>query len=249
MVRVTNSDRPDVQKVYQNIATAGHSGFNADFALAADQLCAGHTYSIVSRYSTSSDGNGGTGQYTDMWFKAFTLNQQNYYLDSIKMGQDGLQVAGWMTSDYSLDRPYAFVIVLADGHEIARKAVTLTPRPDVAKVNPAVFNSLTSGFKTTVNFNPAAVTGNLQVILRFTNDPVGNGDFSDQYSSSYASNDGWFDQINVSDKGIYVSGWHASDQSANKPYQYLIFIDTRTGQELYRQRVLDNNRERGDLAN
>lgn len=249
VMRVTNSDRPDVQRVYQNIATAGHSGFNADLALTADQLCAGHMYSIVSRYSTSSDGNGGTGQYTDMWFKAFTLNQQNYCLDSIKMQQDGLQVAGWMTSDYSLNRPYAFVIVLADGREIARKAVTLTPRPDVAKANPTVFNSLTSGFETTVNFNPAAVTGKLQVILRFTNDPVGNGDASDQYSSSYASNDGWFDQINVSDKGIYVSGWHASDQSANKPYQYLIFIDTRTGQELYRQRILDVNRERGDLAN
>ncbi len=247
-VRVTNIDRPDVQRAYQNIVTAGRSGFNADFALTADQLCVGHTYSIVSRYSTSSDGNGGTGQCTDIWLKAFTLNQQNCYLDSIKMQQDGLQVAGWMTSDYSLDRPYAFIIVLADGREIARKAVNLKPRPDVAKASPTMFNSLNSGFETTVNFNPAIVTGKLQVILRFTNDPVGNGDASDQYSSSYASNDGWFEHIDVSPKVIYVSGWHASDQSANKPYQYLIFIDTRTGRELYRQRVLDINRERGDLA-
>lgn len=249
VVRVINNDRPDVQKVYPNITTADRSGFNAQFALNNDQLCAGHSYSIVSRYSTSSAGNGDAGQYTDMWFKAFTLNQQEDYLDSIKMQGDGLQVAGWMASDYSLNRPHAFIIVMTDGREVARKEVSLTARPDVAQACPTIFNSLNSGFQTTINFNPAIVTGKLQLILRFTDDPAGNGDFSDQDSASYANNDGWFDQIDVSDKGIYVSGWHASDQSANKPYQYLIFIDTRTGQELYRQRVLDINRVRGDLAN
>jgi bifunctional autolysin len=84
--------------------------------------------------------------------------------------------------------------------------------------------------------------------MRFSGAEDGNSDYDDQYSTTYATNAGSFDQINVSDNGIYVSGWHASNQSANKPYQYLIFVDAESGKELYRQRVLDINRSRPDVA-
>lgn len=248
MVKPAQINRPDVAKVYQSVATAGQSGFNVSFDLSSLNLTPGHSYSVVSRYSTSNNGNGGDGQYTDYWFSPVTLDQQDYFLDQLSMTNDGLHVAGWMASDYSKGRDNAYLIVLNDGKEIARQKLDLFNRADVAKAKSSIYNSLKSGFNTTVKFNPALATGNLQVLMRFSSAANGDSDYTDQCTPSYASNASFFDSIQVSDNGIYVSGWHASDQSANKPYQYLIFLDANTGQELYRQRVLDINRSRSDIA-
>lgn len=249
-VKVNTTSRSDVAKAYPTIATAGQSGFSASFDQNQLNLQANHTYSVVSRYSTSATGNGGDGQYTDHWFKAATFNQQASWIDSIHMNNNGaLSVSGWMASDYAKTRPNAWIIVLADGREVGRQQVALTNRPDVANANRSILNSAKSGFNTTVNLNNLAnVSGNLQVIMRFAGANP-DKDYADQYSRTYATNAGNFDQIQVSDNGIYVSGWHASDASANKPYQYLIFVDAKTGQEIYRQRVLDINRSRQDVAN
>ena len=240
--------RPDVAQVYQSVTTAGQSGFQASFDLSSLNLTPGHSYSVVSRYSTSSDGNGGNGQYTDYWCNPVTLNQQEYNFENIKMTNNGLNVAGWVVSDYSKGRDNAFIIVLNNGKEIARQKVELSNRPDVARAKSNVLNSIKSGFNTTISFNPSLINGDLQVLLRFSSDETGNSDYADQYSQTYASNANYFEQIDVSDNALYVSGWHASDQSANKPYQYLIFVDANSGQELYRQRVLDINRSRNDVA-
>lgn len=248
VVNANQVSRPDVAKAYQSIATAGQSGFNAAFDLTSLNLTPGHSYSVVSRYSTSNNGNGGDGQYTDYWFSPVTLNQQDYYLDQVNMTNDGLHVAGWMASDYAMGRDNAYVIVLNNGKEIGRQKLDLLNRADVANVKSSIYNSTKSGFNTTIKFDPALATGNLQVLMRFSSDVNGNNDYADQYSKTYASNAGYFDSIQVSDNGIYVSGWHVSNQSANKPYQYLIFLDATTGQELYRQRVLDINRSRSDVA-
>lgn len=248
MVKPAQINRPDVAKVYQSVVTAGLSGFNASFDLTNFNLTPGHSYSVVSRYSTSNNGNGGDGQYTDYWFSPVTLNQQDYYLDQVNMTNDGLHVAGWMASDYSKGRDNAYIIVLNNGKEIARQKLDLFNRADVANAKASIYNSVKSGFNTTVKFSPSLATGNLQVLMRFSSDVNGNSDYADQYSKTYASNAGYFDSIQVSDNGIYVSGWHVSNQSANKPYQYLIFLDATTGQELYRQRVLDINRSRSDVA-
>ena len=247
-MKVNQLNRPDVAKVYQSVATAGQSGFNATFNLADLNLTPGHSYSLVSRYSTSANGNGDDGQYTDYWFNTGALNQQAYYLENVKMTNEGLHVAGWMASDYAMGRNNAYIIILNDGKEIGRQKVDLTYRSDVANAKSGIYNSTKSGFDTTVKFNPAVATGNLRVLMRFSSDANGDRDYADQYSQKYASNASFFDSIQVSDTSIYVSGWHASDQAANKPYQYLIFLDANTGQELYRQRVTDINRSRGDVA-
>ena len=248
VVKANQVSRPDVAKAYHSVDTAGQSGFTATFDLTNLDLVPGHSYSVISRYSTSNDGNGGNGQYTDYGFKPVTFNQQNYYLDQVKMTNDGLHVAGWMISDYSKGRDNAFIIVLNDGKEIARQKVDLSNRNDVAAANTAVYNSLKSAFGTTVKFDPALATGNLQILMRFSSDTNGNRDYADQFSETYATNASNFDSIQVSDNNIYVSGWHASNQSVNKPYQYLIFLDANTGQELYRQQVMDANRSRSDVA-
>lgn len=240
--------RPDVAKVYQSIDTAGKSGFSGSFDLSQINLQPGHTYSIVSRYSTSSTGNGGAGQYTDYWFNPVNLNQKAYYFDDLKMENDGLHLSGWMISDYAMGRDNAFAIVLENGKEIARQKLNLVHHGGVANQYSNVYNSDQSGFDTVFKLNPANVTGDLQVILRFSGSADGNSDYDDQYSNTYSSNAGYFDSINVSDDAIYVSGWHTANAAVNKPYQYLIFVDANTGKEIYRQRVLDINRSRTDVA-
>lgn len=248
VITATAEARPDVERAFPAIYQAGQSGFTGSFDLATSQLTVGHSYSIVSRYSTSNRGNGDQGQYTDYWLTPFTIgNESASHFDGIQMLDNGLQINGWMVSNQSLTRPYAYAIVMNDGHEVTRARLTLQARPDVTRYYNQVYNSLNSGFDQLIQFNPNEITGNMQVILRFTNDPAGNGDFVDQWSQSYAANDGNFDDIQVSSNGIYVAGWHASDQSAGKPYQWLIFMD-RDGHELYRQQVLDINNSRPDLA-
>lgn len=248
-VTPTATNRPDVARAFPNVNQAGRSGFTANFDLSKVQLVPGHTYAVVSRYSTSSQGNGGQGEYTDCWLTPFTLNQRGAaWLDSNRMTNDGLQVTGWMASNQSLRRPYAYVIILNNGKEVGRSRLTLTSRPDVGRQYGQTYNSQQSGFSTLIKFNPAQITGQLGVILRFSASADGNSNYVDVLNRSFASNDGYFDNVTVSPNSLYVSGWHASDQSAGKPYQWLIFID-QNGHELYRQRVLDINNSRPDLAN
>lgn len=247
VAKVSNNQRSDVAKAYPGIKMAGQSGFTGGFDLTKASLTGGHSYAIVSRYSTSDQGNGGAGSYTDYWSAPVTLNQHQSNIDSIRMTTTGLQVSGWMASDYSTSSPYAYVIILNNGHEIARQALTLTDRPDVAKVMSSIYNSRQSGFSTLVKFDPTQVTGNLQVILRFSSDKAGNSQYDDQYSQNYASNQGWFDQAALKGNQVVVSGWHASNQSASDKYHWLIAVD-QNGHELGRWQVTNANQARPDLA-
>ena len=247
VAKVSNNQRSDVAKAYPGIKMAGQSGFTGGFDLTKASLTGGHSYAIVSRYSTSDQGNGGAGSYTDYWSAPVTLNQHQSNIDSIRMTTTGLQVSGWMASDYSTSSPYAYVIILNNGHEIARQALTLTDRPDVAKVMSSIYNSRQSGFSTLVKFDPTQVTGNLQVILRFSSDKAGNSQYDDQYSQNYASNQGWFDQAALKGNQVVVSGWLASNQSASHKYHWLIAVD-QNGHELGRWQVTNANQARPDLA-
>ncbi len=240
--------RPDITRFLAGVPGAGQSGFNGQINLTGLNLQPGHRYVIVSRYSTSSEGNGGNGQYSDFWSAPFTLNQRASYIEGIKMTKEGLQVNGWMISDQSLNKSHPYLLVMNDGKEDNRVALNLTSRPDIAKIYGGVYNSANSGFSALVKLNPTQITGNMQLILRFSDDEHGNGNCDDQYSPVYLSSAGHFDAIQVSPQSIYVAGWHASNQSVNKPYQWLIFIDSQTGHELWRQQVLDANRTRGDVA-
>ena len=248
VVKTSQGDRQDIARLLPNVPGAGQAGFSGQIDLAGLNLQPGHRYTIVSRSSTSSEGNGGGGQYSDYWSPSFTLDQHAFSIDGLKMGSDGLHVNGWMVSDQSLTKSHPYLILLNNGKEIGRSALNLTSRPDVGKVYGQVYNSANSGFSTLIKLDPAQANGNLQLILRFSDDVCGNGNYDDQYSQTYASNAGNFDAIQVNPTGIYVAGWHASNQAVGKPYQYLIFIDNQTGRELYRQEVLDKNCARPDVA-
>ena len=246
-IKVTNVARPDVAKAYPTVATAGQSGFNANFG--SVNLTPGHSYSLVSRYSTLDGGNGDNGQSktTDYWFNPVTLDQQASYVDSFTKTDKGYNVKGWMVSDQSINKPNAYLILLNDGQEIARTKVELTDRPDVAKVYPSIYNSQKSGFNGEFKVDPAKVNGTLKVIMRFAGDDA-NKNFSDQYSQDYPTNAGNFDNIHVTASQVSLSGWHASTQAGNKPYEWLIVLDNN-GQELYRQEITDKNISRNDVQN
>ena len=246
-IKVTNVARPDVAKAYPTVATAGQSGFNANFGTV--NLTPGHSYSLVSRYSTLDGGNGDNGQSktTDYWFNPVTLDQQASYVDSFTKTAKGYNVKGWMVSDQSINKPNAYLILLNDGQEIARTKVELTDRPDVAKVYPSIYNSQKSGFNGEFMVDPAKANGTLKVIMRFAGDDA-NKDFSDQYSQDYPTNTGNFDNIHVTASQVTLSGWHASSQTANKPYEWLIVLDNN-GQELYRQEITDKGLGRNDVQN
>nr|WP_235807646.1 C39 family peptidase [Limosilactobacillus secaliphilus] len=248
VVKATSIDRPDVAKAFPSITVAGKSGFKGVFDLSNLHLAGGHSYSVVSRYSTSDQGNGGNGQYTDYWFGPKVLNQHAFYIDGSEMTDKGLKVHGWLASDYALDHPYAYIFVMNNGRELARQRVELTERDDVAKAYPSIYNSKLSGFDTLIQFDPAQLDGTMQILLRFSDDENGNGNYDDQYSGTFATNAGSFDRIDVNSNSIYVGGWHASNTSKNQPYQWLIFLD-QNGHELYRQQVLDINRSRPDVHN
>ncbi len=246
-IKVTNVARPDVAKAYPTVVTAGQSGFNANFGTV--NLTPGHNYSIVSRYSTLDGGNGDNGQSktTDYWFAPVTLNQQASYVDSFTKTDNGYNVKGWMVSDQSINKPNAYLILLNDGQEIARTKVELTDRPDVAKVYPSIYNSQKSGFNGEFKVDSAKANGTLKVIMRFAGDDA-NKNFSDQYSQDYPTNAGNFDNIHVTASQVSLSGWHASTQAGNKPYEWLIVLDNN-GQELYRQEITDKNISRNDVQN
>ncbi|MCC4414831.1 C39 family peptidase [Limosilactobacillus reuteri] len=246
-IKVTNVARPDVAKAYPTVATAGQSGFNANFGPV--NLTPGHSYSLVSRYSTLDGGNGDNGQSktTDYWFSPVTLDQQASYVDSFTKTDKGYNVKGWMVSDQSINKPNAYLILLNDGQEIARTKVELTDRPDVAKVYPSIYNSQKSGFNGEFKVDPAKANGTLKVIMRFAGDDA-NQNYSDQYSQDYPTNAGNFDNIHVTASQVSLSGWHASTQAGNKPYEWLIVLDNN-GQELYRQEITDKGLGRNDVQN
>ncbi len=246
-IKVTNVARPDVAKAYPTVATAGQSGFNANFGTV--NLTPGHNYSLVSRYSTLDGGNGDNGQskITDYWFNPVTLDQQASYIDGFTKTDNGYNVKGWMISDQSINKPNAYLILLNDGSEIDRVHVDLTDRPDVAKVYPSIYNSQKSGFDVNFKVDPAKANGTLKVIMRFAGDDA-NKDFSDQYSQDYPTNAGNFDNIHVTASQVSLSGWHASTQAGNKPYEWLIVLDNN-GQELYRQEITDKGLGRHDVQN
>ena len=68
VIKTTNITRNDVAKAYPSISTAANSGFNVSFDLPKNSIISGHKYVVVSRYSTSDQGNGDQGQYTDYWY-------------------------------------------------------------------------------------------------------------------------------------------------------------------------------------
>lgn len=186
-VKLTTSvARSDVARAVTGISNAGQSGFNYTFS--GINLVPGHKYSLVSRYSTSSLGNGNDGAKTDFWSNSQVLDQAHNWIDSFTATNTGVHVTGWMTSDYAIGRNNAYIILMQDGKEVTRAKVVLMSRPDVAKAYSNIYNSAMSGFNANLNVDRSKLNGVLSLILRFTSSSDGNSDFADQTNGSYDKN-------------------------------------------------------------
>ena len=168
----------DVKNVFGDIQTADHSRFNYTFS--SLHLIPGHNYSLVSRYSVDSNGNGNNGAHTDSWLNMGAFQQSAYSIDNVALNQRHMTVQGWLANDNAMTKPYAYAILIQNGREIGRQRLTLSERDDVAKVYPQIYRSQYSGFN--ANFDlPTFSTRGLQLVLRFTDDPAGNGNSSDNW--------------------------------------------------------------------
>lgn len=200
-ITVYNSSRPDVARAFAGIRTAGQSGFNGTFQNV--NLQSGHRYSLISRYSFTSDSN---HNFVDHWFNLpaniapqastpsspVSTDNGNYaHLDDFSHGDASVFVSGWHASNQARNMKYHYIIILnkTTGQEVARKLITdNTSRPDVQRAYPGVANAGQSGFNIHLQdmdypllntlFNPGAVS---QIISRWTNDPAGNGNSVDYY--------------------------------------------------------------------
>lgn len=241
--QVDTASSSDVARVYPNTKTAGNARFNYTFSNL--HLTPGHTYALVSRYSDSSTGNGGNGDYTDYWYPDETLNQKASSIDSWKPGNNSMEITGWVANDDAEDYKYGYVILLDDQGELGRQRINFTKRGDVAKVYPGIYNSDKSGFDVTIPYGHALSNDDhLQVVLRFTNDPVGNGNkTADIWSDKYSTNTGYFDNINIDSNSVKLSGWHAAANASDKKYSYIIVMDALTHKEITRWNITADSRQ------
>lgn len=243
---VTTTTRDDVARAFPSIVTAASSGFSAD--LGNQSLVANHDYALVSRYSTSNAGNGGTGSYSDYWFDLGNLNQSAYYIDSLTQDGSRIHVTGWLASNWRTTKPYGYVIILNNGSEVGRAQINFTKRNDVGRVYPRVYNSTNSGFNIEVPVNAARLTGKMSLILRLTDDPAGNGNYFDQRTGNYVTNAGYIDTMRGNGNKLTISGWHAASARSAMPAHVIIFLDMN-GHELYRTTVNNgDNLDRTDVA-
>ena len=76
------------------------------------------------------------------------------------------------------------------------------------------------------------------------------GQFSQpNYNQSDSGNYANLDSANLDNDGkLTVSGWHATNNSQNRPYHYLIAYDPTNHQEISRQNITSNEINRPDVA-
>lgn len=254
VAKSTTVSRPDVAKAYSNIVSANNSGFSGSFADA--QLVPGHTYSVVSRYSTSAEGNGDVAgaTHTDYWSNQVTLDQRAYAIDNFQADGKQYKVSGWVADDNAINQPNAVVILLnhdnGQTRELGRAQITdWTDRSDVADAYSSLYRSGKSGFNVSFNVDPATVTGDLQLVLRFYSDDQNADSDSSQWTQNYPTNAGFFDQVKVNGDNVTVSGWHVNSQSARMPYSWLIVVEQGKG-EIFRTQLGNGqtNTSRPDVA-
>lgn len=240
----------DVARAHSDVRNADQSRFKAE--ISHINMKNGHQYRLISRYSQIATGNGddGSGAYVDYWYPAFSLaSQMHSYIDGVAAHGQQLNVHGWMAGDISTDYPYAYVLMLQGGRELDRQKVILTERSDVADVYPHIYNSLHSGFSANFDLNKIdqQSTGNLQFVLRFTDDPLnGETHYVQQFKPAYTSNAGDFDRIAQTSQGLQLTGWHAAMGTASRPYQYLIAV-REDGHELGRWQLHPAAQSRDDV--
>lgn len=170
----------DVATAFPGMLTTARARFSYNFGHL--DLQASHSYSLVSRYSISGQGNGddgNTGDYNDYWYSLGSLNKSAGNIEGHLVSDGQITVTGWLVSDSRISEPIPYILVLCNGNEISRQKINLTNRPDVAMSYPQIFQSLRSGFNTTIQLPTNITGGDLRFVLRFSDSEDGEGNHTD----------------------------------------------------------------------
>ena len=163
------------------------------------------------------------------------------WLDSVAFDGDQVIVSGWFGTDQAKDKPYHYVILTADGHELARQKVELADRPDVHTAYPEI--DAKCGFSAKFDYTKDMANKKVTVYFRYTDDSAGNGNTADftadhEFNQNLAYLDGRKSTIYTSK--LQLTGWHATDLSIGLKYRFLILL--ADGKEVQRIKVDSVNR-------
>lgn len=241
--------RADVATVYPIVAqAAGTNNVGFDTYFTGISLVPGHNYTIVARYSTSFEGNGGKGAYTDCWYtnKKYTFNLNNTnagYFDSYTINDGKLTVSGWHATDMSAIENNHWLILLdsTDGNkEVQRIQITNVARPDVAAAYSNMMTAGNSGFSGQFDLSKLQAGHTYTLVSRYAVDANNAAQYTDYwFTNAFTLNKQAYniDSFTQNEDGsFHVSGWMASDYSLSQPNAYLFLINDQ-GQELSRQKV------------
>lgn len=161
-------------------------------------------------------------------------------LDGYSFNGDKVTFNGWFASDKASGKNYHYIIITDEqGHEFARQKVDLTARPDVSKAFPDIPGGGQSGVSASFDYTSAMAGKKLRVYFRYTDDPAGNGSFTDYVGiADMAQSAAYIDSVSVSfGKQLNVAGWFASDLSIGLTNRFLILYDPNAKRELQRVKI------------
>lgn len=243
---ITPTTRSDVYSSYSGVNNSINSGF--EISVPYTSQFAGKNLTIISRYTSSSDGN---SDYVDYYYYAgFAANDAN--LDNFSLDSNGeLQISGWHAADASLDKQYHFIIIYdaTTNKEISRTLVPVASRNDVAAAYPDVYNAINSGFSLSVAFSSAMAGDDIEVISRYSDSANGEGNKVDYWfaAKQFNTNVANLETFKIDGSSMVISGWHASDLAVDKSYHYIIIYDETKNTEI--ERVLVPTSPRTDVGN
>ena len=165
------------------------------------------------------------------------------YIDTVTADTDNantIDVSGWhATNQYKTGMDHYLIALNGDNNqELYRGKVETVSRPDVQKVYPKAPISENGGFKASIPVDRLNNASSVRFVSRYTNDANGeiNGG-ADFWYPTIQTKAGYLDNFKVNGNNIEVSGWHADDQSVNKPNHFLILFDKTKNKEITRQAV------------
>lgn len=177
-------------------------------------------------------------------------NENKGNIDHIYVDGTTLHIDGWHAADDVSNKPYNTVILYdtRNNVQLGRYEVSAISRPDVAAAYGEIDNAANSGFSIDIPITFTLSNRDISVVLRYSDESMGNGDSLDYWSDTYNFNDsmGHIDNINFSGQTLHIDGWSAADDTYGKSYKTIILFDTSNNVQLGRYVI--STVQRSDVA-
>lgn len=225
----------------------GSWGNGSHFTFRLENIDMHYIWTNGSDYDTNHFSNSNT--VSDYWDDRDNGNYGN--LDGAYLTSTGQLVAtGWHAANATQGHPYRYIIAIdQNGRELGRARVTNVERQDVRRAHD-VYNADQSGFAVRIDLSSALANAtSIRLISRYSAAADGNSNYIDYYFAPITVNRGnyaSFDGATVSGDQLHLTGWHATNQAADKPYHYIIVLNN--GREVDRV-LVRNGINRADVAN